>query len=384
MLISLAVFLVFAIKVALAAAGYVDVANGYQILVNQGIVNLTAQTRLINIDTSKVTTSFFIPTKTRGEVDSYLASALHAVVQNGVDITPPTIYTDTPHLSATNSPAYELDFYINENGWYGANWHLSGHASTMPTSTIAISANQTVTFIIGNTADTGYDYTIVAKDASENASSYTDYVFTSSDTQAPTISNITDKTPGKANPAGSDITFSSDEAGEFQIVYSSSIDTLPAPASDNWSNMVAGENMGAAGDAGVNTNFYYIIYARDALSNVGDTGVLTIGNPGGSGITITGEDPIPASTDVIFTANINGNYVLAYNTTGDFTETDGARDAGKSPNESDPSMSAGSTGYRVTVGNDPLTHYYYKIYTYNSDTGLRSDTGILELTTIGK
>lgn len=458
----------------ISAAAYVATSSGlgYQINVNQGVANFTAQTRSISIDTAKVTTSFFVPAKTINEVDAYISSALHNAVkvtadvtppsftylgrtdgqpgatlsfflsENGyyktaystttyptepgtswvylpgitqayfpvgdnystlyywkafykdmsnnlasttgqltttADATPPVISVGTPALSVSFPPAYEQSFTIDENGQYGSAWSTTSYPT--PTINIPINANTPATIMIGDTVNTGYYYTISAKDALNNTSSYTNYLVTSAgDTTGPVLSRISDKTPGVIPPA-SDIMFDSDEEGGYQIVYASDQASLPAPGRD-WLPMSAGTNYGAAGDGTVNTNFYYIIYAQDLALNTSDSGILTVGNPGTGDITITGYElspTTPPGTDVMFTSNLsNGVYQMHYNTDGDFSALDGNLDGNLWIQ-----MINNGTIYRVTVGDMPAPHYYYKIYTFNKDTGINSDTGILELTTGG-
>lgn len=474
MLLSLAVFSIVSIKTALAA-GYVNVTNGYQILVNQGIVNLTAQTRSVNIDTSKATTSFFIPTKTVGEVDSYLSSNLHNIVKQGGDVTAPlltyTAYSGTPAsrvefwlnedgfykaaystsgypsepgtawipisasvhtnfyvgdnyntfyyfgifykdasnnsdityaslttagdttapsitisrspvLSQTNPPAYELDFYTDEVGQYGYVWSTSP-AHPAPTINQNINAYQTKTVYIGDTANTGYYYDICARDSSLNTSCHSNYLVTSTDTTAPVLSNISYKinVPPKA-----EITFDSDEAGEFAIVFAAKEVDLAAPT--NWASMSAGNNHGTAGDEQVNTNFYYIIYARDSLGNTSHSGILTVGNPGGGDadgnpeITILGVSTNPATApakEVVFGSDMRDDslYQIVWSQDPEVVDKilPDLRHYGI--------LMRPGLEYTELVGDREFTHYFYKIYTASvgdPDT-VSGETNLLELDT---
>ncbi|MFA5163046.1 MAG: hypothetical protein WC441_00795 [Patescibacteria group bacterium] len=477
MLLSLVVFSIVSIKTALAA-GYVNVTNGYQILVNQGIVNLTAQTRSINIDTSKVTTSFFIPTKTVGEVDSYLASPLHTAVQQGGDTTPPTftlvsltptqnytyasfsinengyykfaqstsgypsepgtawmpmtansnylvniggqyntfyyyrifykdaadnsgVYSGTlttasdtqapsisisygPALSSTNPPAYEINFYMNENGQYGFAYSPSSYPD--PATNQSATAYQVYNHLIGDQANTGYYYTIKAKDAAGNTSTHQNYVVTTSDTTGPVLSEITDS-PGH-DPATL-ISFISDEAGEYQILYAATEEDLmnmDEPVS--WETMSAGNNGKEIGDETVNTNFYYIIYARDTLFNTSNSGVLTVGSPGSDDgnpdISIVGQRPsaTPPAMEILIQNDGADEtfYQLFWSIDREYINT--LKDIEPAKN----GQALGAPGRSITelVGDTPYTHYFYRIFTQNPHRPETiNSTNSLELDTEG-
>lgn len=481
MLLSLTVFSIISIKAALAA-GYVNVTNGYQILVNQGIASFTAQTRNISIDTSKVTTSFFIPTKTVGEVDSYIASPLHTAVQQGGDTTPPeftlestsqiwqaykyvqfhinengyykiaystsdypsepgsawipmsansaysslvggaynTLYyyrvfykdiadnastysgtlttpvdtdppaigiTSGPSLSVTNPPSYEVGFYVSESGYYGFDYNTDTYPD--PAMNIPSVAWQNYSALIGDEADIGYYYTIKARDSLGNTSTHQNYVVTTSDSDPPVISNIQGK---PVEFPVTDISFDSDEAGEFLILYAATEQGLMEfgdPGLLEWVSMTSGSNAYPVGNEEVNTDFYYIIYVRDALLNTTDSGILTVGNPGGDAdgnpdISIVNQHPSPEEPPAveIYIQNDTDSdsfyYQLFWSTDREYIN--GLK--GIQPSKFGISLDVPRTVVRDLIGDQEFTHYYYRIYTEDGmNPGVVNSTDILELDT---
>lgn len=481
MLVSLVVFSVVTIKTALAA-GYVSVTNGYQILVNQGIASFTAQTRNISIDTSKVTTSFFIPTKTIGEVDSYIASPLHTAVQQGGDTTPPVFtlestsqtwrayryvqfhinengyykiaystsgypsepgsawipmsansayssqvggayntfyyyrvfYKDTvgnsgaysgtlttpvdtdppaigilsgPSPSVTNPPSYELGFNVGESGYYGFDYAIDTYPNpTMSTPSVAW---QNYLVLIGDQADVGYYYTIKARDSLGNTSTHQNYVVTTSDSDPPVISNIQEK---PVEFPVTDISFDSDEAGEFLILYAATEEGLMEfgdPGQLEWVSMTSGHNAYPVGDERVNTDFYYIIYVRDALLNTTDSGVLTVGKPGGDDdgnpdISIVNQYPSPEEAPAveIYIQNDTDSDSFYYQLfwSEDREYINGLKNI--EPSKFGISLDVPRTVVRDLIGDQEFTHYYYRIYTEDAmNRGVVNSTDILELDT---
>lgn len=287
MLASLVVFSIISLQAAFAA-GYISVTDGYRIIMNQGLVNLNILDREVVIDTSKATQDFFIPSKTTGEIDSYLGSELHSVVQgSGEDTTPPVITVESVERSS-KAPAYSVVFSVNENGTYTTAY------STEPEfewgdEPQAIEASVSTEILVGDAEDTTFYYSIWAWDENGNEARYDNSLYTSWDDTPPVLSDITDITPGDLNPPQSDIIFFSDSVGEFQIVYANEVEGLTEPQEEMWLEMVADINTGAAGD-GEASEFYYIIYARDASLNTSDSGVMTAGAPPGGGVSATGGD----------------------------------------------------------------------------------------------
>ena len=379
--VTLAFFPWFSLAPQARAAAYVQVTDGYQVNPNQGNATFTTQGRAIGIDTSKLNgKTLFIPAKTLAEVDAFLASPLYTAIKVAADTTPPTITVDNPAgtLSTTNPPGFDITFQSSEDGSYVYAWSTNSMVGK-PTQYTSLNANTNVTVTIGSAANTGYYYWIWVKDAAGNESSYNNYLVTTTDTTGPVLSDISDITPGKVSPPASDINFRSDESGRYQIVYSADIRTLPDLDSNAWVRLNSGSNTGVAGDSKINTDFYYIIYAQDNLDNTSDSGILTVGSPASTGdphITMLGTVVEESDVLVSFSCNIkSGQYYSVYNTKGDFSDSDGLP-----PDANWAKMVLDGT-YSVTIGDTPNTHYYYKIYTYDSDTMEQYDTGILEVDT---
>ncbi|MCX6798326.1 MAG: hypothetical protein NTX66_03910, partial [Candidatus Falkowbacteria bacterium] len=369
MVASLALLAFCSVKFIQAAAYTQIGGGGWQINVNQGIANFTAQTRAISIDTSLATTSFFVPDNAIDQVDSYIASPLHAIVQYGGDVTPPTF---TLEATYDYQPGALLAFHLNEDGYYRTAWSTSGYPGDPMTTWLGpISANYSASFNVGDAYSTFYYWKAFYKDTTGNTASTSGTLTTGADHTAPIITAV-DSPHLSGSPPAYEQTFMINENGYYAYQWST-VPIMPAlqitsPLNANTTQTIS------IGDT-ANTGYYYEFDARDAspahntstpytnyvVTTVGSAPVLSNisdKTPGGS----------PPASDIMFDSDMAGHYQIVYSD--DFRTLPPA-------NPHDTTMMQHGFN-RGTAGDGTInTNFYYIIYAWDQSMTNSSDSGVL-------
>ncbi|MEI8364092.1 MAG: hypothetical protein WCF78_01400, partial [archaeon] len=194
-----------------------------------------------------------------------------------------------------------------------------GHSGTYVENPVYFDSNSNISMDLGNLdANTDYNVTLKVKDASGNIGSDSN-VFTTlvdtTDVNEPVISDVS----VTKHQTTADINFTSDEAGNAKIVYGLS---STYGSSTSYQTMSAGSNEITITGLTCNTEYHYLINARDASNNeriTGDanfttsicTARVTQAPVISSVLVIVGQ----TTTDINFTSNEAGTAKIGYGLT---------------------------------------------------------------------
>src|SRR5574341_1140943 len=200
------------------------------------------------------------------------------------DTTPPTISGVV--ASSTGATSTVITWSTNEPSTSVVDYGLgTSYGSTSTDATLVTSHSRT---LIGLTASTTYHFRVRSADAAGNASSSTDFVFTTSalpDTTPPTLSNIT---AGSLTSSGATITWTTNEASTTQVNYGT---TTAYGASTALNSSLFTAHSATLSGLQAATVYHFRVRSADAAGNLalsGDTTFTTLAAPDTTPPTISG------------------------------------------------------------------------------------------------
>src|SRR5574341_595898 len=191
------------------------------------------------------------------------------------DTTPRTISGVV--ASSTGATSTVITWSTNEPSTSVVDYGLgTSYGSTSTDATLVTSHSRT---LIGLTASTTYHFRVRSADAAGNASSSTDFVFTTSalpDTTPPTLSNIT---AGSLTSSGATITWTTNEASTTQVNYGT---TTAYGASTALNSSLFTAHSATLSGLQAATVYHFRVRSADAAGNLalsGDTTFTTLAAP---------------------------------------------------------------------------------------------------------